>query len=104
MNGGVWLQNGHLVLGAGVAEAAFGPDPQVSLAYYPDRHTLLLAGKSKAFFEKLHETQWHVLKVRNAAGDRSLMLYGLLIDHELPTDDRPLDFELKTTGILSIRL
>ena len=83
---------------------AFGDDPQVSVVYYPDRQTLLVAGKSKAFFEKMHQTNWTLLKDRNLAGDKTIYLREVLIDHDRDDTDRDLPYDLKTTGILAVSL
>lgn len=98
------LRNSNLIIGAAVAKAAFGDDPQVSVVYYPDRRMLLMAGKSKAFFENLHKTQWTLLKDRNALGDKSINIREILIDHDLDDTDRELPYDLKTTGIVGITL
>ncbi|MVM41589.1 hypothetical protein GO730_34460 [Spirosoma sp. HMF3257] len=100
----VYLKNSYLLIEAAVASVAFGDDLQVSVVYYPDRQTLLVAGKSKPFFEKLHKTSWLLLKDRNLLGDKSVNIRELLIDNDLDDADRDLAYELKTTGILSITL
>jgi hypothetical protein len=100
----VHLKNGHLYLDAAIVAEAFGDDPQVSVVYYPDRQTLLVAGKSKAFFEKLHQTNWVVLKDRNLRGDKTVYLREILIDHDIDDADRDLPYELKTTGIIAVTL
>ena len=100
----VSLRNSNLLIEAGIARTAFGDDFQISLVYYPDRQTLLVAGKSKAFFEKLHQTNWLLLKDRNLLGDKSIKIRELLLDNDLDDTDRDLAYELKTTGILSIML
>lgn len=100
----VYLKNSYLLIEASVAKVAFGDDFQVSVVYYPDRQTLLVAGKSKAFFEKLHKTSWLLLKDRNLLGDKSVNIRELLIDNDLDDTDRDLPYELKSTGILSITL
>lgn len=100
----IQLRNSNLLIDASLAREAFGDDVQVSLVYYPDRQTLLMAGKSKAFFEKLHQTHWVVLKDRNLLGDKSVSIRDILLDNDLDDADRPLTYELKSTGILSIDL
>lgn len=100
----VHLKNSYLLIDAAIAQEAFGNDPQVSVVYYPDRQTLLVAGKSKAFFEKMHKTAWVLLKDRNLLGDKSVNIRELLIDHDLDDTDRELSYDLKTTGILSVTL
>lgn len=98
------LRNGNLLIEAATAQTTFGDDPQVSVVYYPDRRALLIAGKSKTFFEKMHKTQWVMLKARNAQGDKTLNIRDILIDHDLDDTDRTLPFDVKSTGILSVTL
>ncbi len=100
----IHLKNSHLFIDATTVQQAFGNDPQVSVVYYPDRKTLLLAGKSKAFFEKLHETNWVVLKDRNLLGDKTVYLREILIDNDIDDTDRELVYDLKTTGIVAVTL
>ncbi len=100
----VTLSNGHIIIPAGLAREAFGSEQHVSWAFYPERNTLVLAAKSKGFFEKLHKTQeWQVLKDKNLRGDKSLFVRSLLLDHDLDETERPLSHDLKHTGILSVR-
>jgi hypothetical protein len=98
------LQNGHIILPNDVVKTVLEGELQVSLVFYPERSTLLVAGKSKAFFEKLHKTEWMALKDKNAQGDKSLFVRALLIDHNLDETDRDLEYEIKSVGILSIQL
>lgn len=100
----VRLKNSYLLIDARIAREAFGDDPQVSVVYYPERQTLLVAGKSKAFFEQLHKTAWLLLKDRNLLGDKSVNIREWLIDHDRDDADRDLPYDLKTTGILSVTL
>jgi len=100
----VYLKNSYLLIKVAVAREAFGDDMQVSVTYYPDRQTLLVAGKSKAFFEKIHKTSWLLLKDRNLLGDKSVNIRELLIDNDIDDTDRDLIYDLKTTGILSVTL
>ena len=100
----VHLKNSYLLVEAAVAGVAFGGDWQVSAVYYPDRQTLLVAGKLKGFFEKLNKTSWLLLKDRNLLGDKSVNIRELLIDNDIDDTDRDLPYELKNTGILSITL
>lgn len=100
----IYLKNSYLLIGASVAKEAFDDDLQVSVVYYPDRQTLLVAGKSKAFFEKMHKTSWLLLKDRNLLGDKSVNIRELLIDNDLDDTDRDLPYDLKTTGIISVTL
>jgi hypothetical protein len=98
------LQNGHLLLSAELAARFFPGEQQVRLVYYPERHQLLLAGKSDIFFEKMHKTGWLVLKDRNPQGDKAIAVRDILLDHDLGLDDRPVAYELTAAGILCVTL
>nr|WP_293841931.1 hypothetical protein [uncultured Arsenicibacter sp.] len=98
------LKNGHLLIPAGLFQEVLLAEPQINMVYYPERSQLLVAAKSKAFFEKLHQPKWMMLKDKNLAGDKSLYVRELLIDHDLDTADRPLPFTVKETGIIAISL
>lgn len=98
------LQNGHIIIPATLVTTILEDEIQVSWVYYPERNTLLIAGKSKAFFEKMHKTDWQTLKAKNAAGDKALFVRAILLDNDLDESDRDLVFDLKNTGIISITL
>lgn len=82
----------------------FGDDEQINMVYYPERNDLLLAARSKTFFQKLHKTHWTALKLKNPKGDKSVFIRDLLIDHEIDDSDRNLNYEIKSTGIIEIKL
>jgi hypothetical protein len=98
------LQNGHIIIDFEVFSQILEGEEQVNLVYYPDRRQLLLAGKSKTFFEKMHATKWQRLKEKNAQGDKALFVREILLDHDLDDTDRLLTFEVKNTGIIAIML
>ena len=98
------LQNGHIIIPAEIVTMVLENEIQISWVYYPDRKTLLMAGKSKTFFEKMHKTEWQTLKDKNREGDKSFFVRAILIDHDLDETDRDLSFDLKTTGIISIEI
>ena len=98
------LQNGHIIFPCEIVEEILENEVQINWVFYPDRNTLLIAGKSKIFFEKLHKTDWQTLKDKNLKGDKSLFIRAILIDNDLDDSDRNLDFEIKNSGIISIKL
>lgn len=101
----VRLQASHLQIDQEVASAAFGQDLNVSLVYYADRHSLLLAAASDELFKTLHKTSQYLLKGRNLKGDKSVALHELLIDEQIDEGDRDLVFELQgELGILNVQL
>ncbi len=89
----VGLHEGHLVIGARVARKVFGNALTALLAYYPQRHTLLLARVSDEAFKSMHKAEQGLLKVRNARGDLALSIQAILVDHQIDETDRLLPFE-----------
>ncbi|MEA5257971.1 hypothetical protein VB264_09250 [Arcicella aquatica] len=98
------LQNGHIIIPSEVVQEVLEKEVQINWVFYNERNTLLIAGKSKLFFEKLHKTDWQTLKDKNLKGDKSLFIRAILIDNNLDDSDRELDFEIKNSGIISINL
>jgi hypothetical protein len=98
------LQNGHIIFPSEIIQEILENEVQINWVFYPDRNTLLIAGKSKNFFKKLHKTDWQTLKDKNLKGDKSLFIRAILIDNDLDDSDRNLDFEIKNSGIISIKL
>ncbi len=88
----VRLKRGHLWMPAKVAEEAFGQDRQVYAVYYPAKQSLLLAPHSDKDFGQLHKCSLLMLKDRSLAGDKSISLQEIIIDHELSDQDRDLDY------------
>ncbi|GGD70549.1 hypothetical protein GCM10011514_38260 [Emticicia aquatilis] len=100
----IQLKNGHIWFEKELVDLLFGEEEKVSLVYYPERKTLLLAARSKVFFEKMHKTTWAVLKLRNLKGDKTISVQDLILDNDLDNTDRTLAHEVKNTGIISIEL
>ncbi|MEM9547367.1 MAG: hypothetical protein AAGA77_15415 [Bacteroidota bacterium] len=103
--GKVQLKTSHLLVDHTIATKAFGTDLNVNLIYYPNRATLMIAPESDDLFTKLHKAKKHMLKDRNAQGDKTIALHELLIDNEIDNTDRNLKFEYqKELGVLSVTL
>ncbi|RDB06368.1 hypothetical protein [Runella aurantiaca] len=98
------LKNGHIIIPVDLIQSVLEGELQVNLVYYPERNSLLIAGKSKSYFEKLHKTHWQTLKDKNLAGDKSLFVREILIDNDLDDHDRELSFDVKNTGIIAVQL
>lgn len=100
----IQLKNGHIWFDKATVETLFGEEEKANLVYYPERKTLLLAARSKTFFEKMHKVNWVVLKLRNLKGDKTISIQDLILDNDLDSTDRLLSYEIKNTGIISIEL
>ena len=88
--GAVRLKNRHLIISVDAAANAFGDEAQVYFVYYPQGGMLLLAPMSDSTFKQAHDCGLIMLKTKNLAGDKSLSLEEILIDHELDPSDRDL--------------
>lgn len=100
----ILLKNGHLILPVHLVETVLEGELQINWVYYPERRSLLFAGKSRHFFEKMHKTMWQTLKNKNVVGDKAFFIRGILIDNNLDDTDRELSYEIKTTGIVTVEL
>ncbi|PHN03819.1 hypothetical protein [Flavilitoribacter nigricans] len=101
----VRLRAAHLLIDRETAAVVFGEAGNAYLVYYPDRHTLLLAAGDDEMFKDLHKAKKHLLKSRSAAGDRSVALHEILIDHQIDDRDRDLVYEFQAgLGILRVQL
>ncbi|MDP1816074.1 MAG: hypothetical protein Q8K92_16615 [Leadbetterella sp.] len=98
------LKSGHLLFESELVTDLFGNEEQVNMVFYAERNTLLIAAQSKAFFAKLHKTNWTALKLRNPKGDKTIFLRDLLMDNDLDETDRILNYQIKNTGIIEIHL
>lgn len=101
----ICLKSSHLLIDHQIATEIFGDDLNVNVVYYADRKALMIAPQSEELFKKLHKAKQHMLKDRNAKGDKTIALHELLIDNEIDSADRNLEFEfLKELRILNVKL
>lgn len=101
----VRLKSSHLLIKGELAQPLFGNSPNVNLVYYPNRRTLMLARKDDELFASLHKAKQFMLKDRSLNGDKSVAIHEILIDHDVNTSDRDLEFTGGDgSGILSIQL
>lgn len=89
---GVKLRTQHLWISGDIATSVFGESPQVHVVYYPERHSLLLAPMDDEVFPTIHKTALHMLKLRNAAGDKTISLQEIIIDNDIDDTERDLAF------------
>ncbi len=101
----VRLKSSHILIMGELAQPLFGNSPNVNLVYYPNRRTLMLARKDDELFASLHKAKQFMLKDRSLNGDKSIAIHEILIDHDVNTSDRDLEFTGGDgSGILSIQL
>ncbi|MBX2877253.1 MAG: hypothetical protein KTR30_34350 [Saprospiraceae bacterium] len=101
----VQLKSAHLLIDHTLAMALFHNSPNVNMIYYPDRQTLMIAPESDELFKQLHKAKPHMLKDKNAQGDKTIAIHELLIDHEINDSDRELAYrEQKELNILNVTI
>ena len=101
----VRLKSSHLLIQKDIASQLFADEPNVNVIYYPKRRTLMIAPESDDLFKKLHKAKQHMLKSKNANGDKSIALHELLIDNEVNAINRDLEFEVQNElKILNVKL
>lgn len=91
----VQLRAAHLGIQAGIFQELFVDAPQVYATFLPEKEALLIALPTNTAFKALYHPSLYLVKRRNAAGDRSIDIRDMLMDHNLDSHDRPLDYEAK---------
>lgn len=101
----VQLKASHLLIDREIVDQIFGSDQNVYVVYYASRRTLMIAPVSDDLFKQLHKASQHMLKDKNAKGDKTIALHELLIDNEINDEDRTLPYECQPElRTLSVKL
>lgn len=99
------LKASHLQIDKEVSELVFGAEYNVLMVYYAQKNALLIAPATDELFKTVHKASQHLLKDRNALGDKTIALHELLIDHQLDDTDRDLQYEMPPgLGIIHVKL
>jgi hypothetical protein len=88
----VTLTNRHLIISKEIVECTFEDSSQVNWVFYPAKKILMVASQEDKNFKELHKTSLSMLKFKNSRGDRSISLEELLIDKEIDSNDRSLEY------------
>ncbi len=89
----VLLRSEHLVLHKTIRDSVFGDDSAIYLVYYPSEKKLMLAPYFNELFRNIHKARQHMLKEVSGGREYAVALHGVLLDHEIPNQDRYLPFE-----------
>ncbi len=87
------MRNDHIYIPSDLVVSLFGDAENVSVVYYPDRRSLLIARSDDETFKALHKTKQYMLKSVNLEGDKSIAIQDILIDNDLPGHPRTLAHE-----------
>jgi len=100
------LKSSHIYLENKLVEDVFQNIHYAYVVYVEKQKRLLITPVSSQWFLKMFEkpTQF-LLKLRNLKGDRTLAIREILIDNDLDTTDRELEFEIiEKTNLIKISI
>ena len=102
----VSLKSSHIYLDNELVADVFGNIHYAYAAYNVTQKQLLITPVSSQWFVKMYESPAQfLLKDRNLKGDKTLAIREILIDNDLDTADRNLEFELvEKTSLLKIKV
>lgn len=99
------LKSSHIYIENGLVEIIFENIHYAYVKYLNDQKRLLITPVSSQWFVKMYESTQFLLKSRNLKGDKTLAIREILIDNDLDTNDRDLDFEIiEKTKLIKIKL
>ena len=99
------LKSSHIYLESDLVETIFEDILYAYIKYLPDQERLLITPVSSQWFVKMYEPTQFLLKSRNLKGDRTLAIREILIDEDLDTNDRVLEFEIiEKTKLIKVNL
>lgn len=91
----VYLKNMHLIVAQDVVDDVFPETDFVYLSYKADIKRLFMASFKDEVFRKLHEPAMQMLKQRGDLKEKSIALHEILIDNDLATEDRTVEYEIR---------
>ncbi|MES2773984.1 MAG: hypothetical protein V4722_07355 [Bacteroidota bacterium] len=101
----VYLEASHICIKKCVAEKVFGADTVVLSVYYPKDNSFMTAPAGEELFKTIHKASQQMLKSKNAAGDKSISIQELVLDHDIEEKDRDLEYVLEEAlHILKVKL
>jgi len=101
----ILLKSSHIYLENELVESIFENIHYAYIKYLPDQKRLLITPVSSQWFVKMYEPTQFLLKSRNLKGDRTLAIREILIDNDIDTSDRDLDFEIiEKTKLIKLKL
>ena len=101
----VILKSSHVYLDAELVESIFQNIHYAYITYIPEQKKMLITPVSSQWFVKMHKPTQFLLKSRNLKGDRTLAIREILIDNDLDTTDRILEYEIvEKTNLIKIAM
>ena len=101
----VILKSSHVYLNAALVERIFQSIHYAYVTYVAEQKQLLITPVSSQWFVKMHKPTQFLLKSRNLKGDRTLAIREILIDNDIDTTDRILEYEIvEKTNLIKIAM
>jgi len=101
----VILKSSHVYLNAELVERIFESIHYAYVTYVAEQKKMLITPVSSQWFVKMHKPTQFLLKSRNLKGDRTLAIREILIDNDLDTTDRILEYEIvEKTNLIKITM
>jgi hypothetical protein len=101
----VILKSSHVYLNASLVERIFKSIHYAYVTYVAEQNKMLITPVSSQWFVKMHKPTQFLLKSRNLKGDRTLAIREILIDNDLDTSDRELEYEIvEKTNLIKISM
>ena len=101
----VILKSSHVCLSADLVERIFQAIHYAYVTYVAEQQKMLITPVSSQWFVKMHKPTQFLLKSRNLKGDRTLAIREILIDNDLDTTDRVLEYEVvEKTNLIKITM
>ncbi len=100
------LRSSHIFIDSEVVKTIFENIHYAYVEYIEKRKILMITPVSSQWFIKMYEnpTQF-LLKDRNLKGDKTLAIREILLDNDLNTTDRILQFEIiEKTKLIKVKL
>lgn len=90
----VSLHNSHIYLKNAIVERIFKEINFAYIVYSKEQNHILVTPVTSAWFKKMYAPTQFLLKERNLEGDKTLAIREILIDNDLNTEDRDLEYEI----------
>ena len=103
MRSEIRLQSSHIFLENQLVSDLFENSTYALVAYSGKQ--LLVTPSSSLWFTKMHPSTLLLLKTKNINGDKTMAVHPILIEHDIKTCDRDLEYEIiRKTRLIKINL
>lgn len=99
------LKASHIQLDNSIVSKVFQNIHYAYVTYVEAQHRLLITPVSSQWFVKMYEPTQFLLKDKNLKGDKAIAIREILIDNDLDTTDRNLNYEIiEKTNLIKVSL